>query len=88
MRTSPIASGVRPATVVQAVITMGRRRSRPAWTMAAWRSAPWRCSWKMRLSSTMPLFTTMPASSTMPIIAIIVSGVPVAHRKSETPTAE
>ena len=74
--------------MVAAVIRIGRSRSRPAWTMASSRGRPSRMSWKTRFKSTMPLFTTMPARSTMPIIAIIVSGVSVAHRNSITPTTE
>ena len=77
---SPMASGNIASSVVRVVIRMGRKRSRPAWMMAALRYMPLARRLFMCATSTMPMFTTTPIRIMIPIIAMNVNVVPVMNK--------
>ena len=63
----PIAIGTRPRMVVSFVIRIGRRRARPAATIASTLSSPRSRAWFTASISTIDWLTTMPASMIRPI---------------------
>ncbi len=68
------------------VMRIGRRRSRPACTMAAMRSMPVERSSLMCATSTMPMFTTTPIKICTPMNAMSVTVVRVTNSSQITPT--
>ncbi len=71
-----------------AVITIGRKRRRPACTMASRGEYPWARYFWSASSSRMPFFATMPITMISPMNDEILNVVPVISRARRTPDVD
>ena len=77
-----------PATAAMAVITIGRRRRRPAWIKASSAENPIERNFWFASSSRIPFFATIPTTMMSPINEDILNVVCVINRARNTPDVE
>ena len=85
---SASASGSIPATAASAVMTIGRSRRRPAWTIASSAENPTDRNFSLASSSRMPFFATMPITMISPMNDDTLNVVRVTSSARNTPDVD